>query len=135
MKKLVFLLAAVALLSACHKDKDILGKWDDNIHLAIKSAVFSPNGDSLIIATGGSWWWIDGVQFNDSTYCAQKYDNLNPEADTSTISEKHFTVQRRGHRMLFAKLDKNTTGKERTLIISLEAGDYFDCVTIKQPAK
>jgi pectate lyase len=133
MKKLVFLLAAVALLSACHKD--IKGKWEDNIHLAVNNAVFNPNGDSLIIATGGGWWWIDGVQFDDSAYCAQKYDNFNPEADTFTISEKHFTVQKRGRHMFFAKLDKNTSGKERILNISLEAGDYFDGVTIRQPAK
>ena len=133
MKKLFFLFVAVVLLSSCHKD--IKGVWKDNINLSVKNVVFGPQADSVTITTGGSWWWIDGITFNDSSYCTQLDKNYNPEMDRYTFKQADYVVEKRDKQTLFAKLDKNTTGKDRTLIISLQAGDYFDCVTIKQSAK
>lgn len=41
-------------------------------------------------------------------------------------------VERRDKNTLFMKLNDNNTAKERVMTITLEAGDYFDYVTIKQ---
>jgi hypothetical protein len=41
-------------------------------------------------------------------------------------------IERRDKNTLFIKLEANNTEKERVMNITLEAGDYFDYVTIKQ---
>ncbi len=133
MKKLLVFIALAALFSACQKTPD--GKWEDNIKLSVKNVQFGPGADSVTITTQGDWWWIDGITFDDSTYCTQADKNYNPETEHYTFARDGYVVEKRDKHTLFVKLGKNTTGKERTLCVSLEAGDYFDGVTVKQTAK
>lgn len=133
MNKAVILLLSIFLISSC-TNKDPLGQWDDNILLSTKSVEFGAGADSTIITTGGDWWWIDGISFNDSTYQYYGSEEVDLESDSYTIAEEGFVVERRDKNTLFIKLDKNETGEERSMGISLEAGDYFDYVNVTQAA-
>jgi hypothetical protein len=134
MNKLILLLLSIILISSCNKEEPI-GKWDDIIKLSTKNVEFGVKPDSVIITTEGDWWWIDGISLDDSTYSYYNNENVNLESDSYIITETNFVVERRDKHTLFIKLDENITGKERVMIIGLEAGDYFDSVTIKQSAK
>ena len=134
MNKFILLLLGIVLISSCNKEEPI-GKWEDNIKLSTKNVELGVNLDSVIITTEGDWWWIDGIYLADSTYSYYNNENINLESDSYTITENNFVVERRDKHTLFIKLDKNVTGKERVMKIGLQAGDYFDSVTIKQSEK
>jgi hypothetical protein len=131
--KTTALMFSLFFMLSCSDKEDPIGKWDDIIKLSTKSAEFISKADSVTITTGGDWWWINGISFEDSSYCAFRED-INLEADAYSIKEACFTVERRNKNTLFVKLNENNTGKERAMCITLEAGDYFDYVTIKQLA-
>lgn len=133
MNKAFIFLLSIFLFSSC-LNKEPLGKWDDNILLSTRNVELSAEADSAIVTTGGDWWWIDGISFNDSTYQFYGSEEVDLESDTYTISEEDFIIERRNKNTLFIKLAKNETGAERLMTISLEAGDYFDFVAVKQAA-
>ncbi len=133
MKKLLYFISLSTLIffTSCDQDEPE-GKWSDNIKLSAYSAELSANADSVAFTTGGSWWWITHVSVNDSTY--------HPEEDLSemhnySISNDDVLVERRNTTTLFVKVGANVSGKTRTIKVGLEAGDYFDSVTVTQTAK
>jgi|SRR6056297_102324 len=134
MKKTLTLIISLFFLLSCADKQDPEGLWDDIIQLSTKSARLKATTDSVTITTGGDWWWINGIEFNDSTYIYYNQDDIDLESDNYSIQENCFLVERRDKNTLFVKLDENTTGNERSMIISLEAGDYFDNVLIYQAA-
>jgi len=128
---IIGLLAATAALGSCTETKDE-GDWDDNIQLSQKTAQFKAVGDSVIITTKGDWWWVDGV-----TVVGQKYyifPDVDIEADSYVMADDGFIVERRNKTTLVIKLDANSLNTERVVRVGLEAGDYFDSVTIIQNA-
>jgi len=132
MKKTLALIISIFFLLSCADKQDPEGLWDDIIQLSTKSARLKATTDSVTITTGGDWWWINGIEFNDSTYIYYNREDIDLESDNYSIQENCFLVERRDKNTLFVQLDENTTGNERSLIISLEAGDYFDNVVIHQ---
>lgn len=134
MNKVWVLFFTLVLISSCHKEEPD-GLWDDIIKLSTKNAEFGVMGDSVLISTEGDWWWIDRISIDDSTYGYYNNENVNLESDSYTIIEDRFIVERRDKNTLFVKLGENITGAVRIMTIGLEAGDYFDSVTIKQSAK
>jgi len=132
MKKTLILIISLFFLLSCADKQDPEGLWDDIIQLSTKSARLKATTDSVTITTGGDWWWINGIEFNDSTYIYYNREDIDLESDNYSIQENCFLVERRDKNTLFVQLDENTTGNERSLIISLEAGDYFDNVVIHQ---
>ena len=125
MKKVIqipLFLIAILLLSC--------GKWSDNIKLSTKSAEFSSLGDSIVVTTKGTSWWlseitIDGTEFYD-------FHSIDVLADSYLIKHDCVTFQRRNRSTMFIKLDPNPLPVDRIVVIGLEAGDYFDRVTITQ---
>ncbi|PLW95330.1 MAG: hypothetical protein C0591_11220 [Marinilabiliales bacterium] len=134
MNKVIFLFLSIILISSCSKKDTPIGLWDDNIKLSTKNVEFGVNADSVVITTEGDWWWVAEITLNDSSYSYYNNENINLESDSYTIIEDHFVVERRDKNTLFIKLDENMTGEERVMIITLEAGDYFDHVKINQLA-
>jgi hypothetical protein len=134
MKKAMILFVTIFIFISCSDKEDPIGQWDDNIKLSTKNVDFAVNTDSVTISTEGSWWWIDGISFEDSTYFYYQREDINLESDSYLIKENDFVVERRDKNTLFVKIFENNTGKERTLTITLEAGDYFDRVYINQAA-
>jgi len=117
----------VFLYSSCDR-RD--GDWDDNIKLSTKKAIFSAQGDSITIKTGGSWWWINNITVNNNA----KWYSLPELADSTqyTINLDSIIVERRDNKTLFVKAMKNNLNTQRKIQICLEAGDYFDYVIITQ---
>jgi len=134
MKKTMILVIGMFILISCKDKENPIGKWDDNIKLSTKSVELTAQADSVTITTQGDWWWIDGISFQDSTYSYYNREDINLESDAYSIQEDAFTVERRDKNTLFVRLKENNTGAERTMNIGLEAGDYFDHVSIKQAA-
>lgn len=137
MKKVIVLILSVFLMTSCsdkEEKEELIGIWDDNIKLSTKNVDFSSEKDSVIITTEGDWWWIDGITFEDSIYTYYGREDINLESEVYTINEDHFVVERRDKNTLFIQLDENSTGIERIMNITLEAGDYFDYLQIKQSA-
>jgi len=128
---IIGLLAATAVLGSCTETKDE-GDWDDNIHLSQKTAQFKADGDSVIITTKGTGWWVNGVTVVGKMYYS--FPDVDIEADSYVMADDGFIVERRNKTTLVIKLDANSLNTERVMRVGLEAGDYFDSVTIIQEA-
>ncbi len=136
MKKAIILFLSIVLFNSCIIEKDEpLGQWDDIIKLSTRKVDFVAKADSVIIKTEGDWWWVEHIQLNDSIYSYYGNDSIDLESDHYKIVGDDFVVERRDKNTLFVKLNENTSGVERKLVISLEAGDYFDYVAITQKGK
>lgn len=135
LKQSLKICLSIFLLASCSDSKeDTIGKWDDNIKLSAKSATLKAVEDSVSIITKGSWWWVDGISFDGDNYSYYNSDEVDIESDSYSIKEDGFVVERRDKHELFIKLEENKTESERVLSISLQAGNYFDYVSIKQSA-
>jgi hypothetical protein len=128
---MIALLAATAALWSCNESKKE-GDWDDNIQLSQKSAEFKAVGDSIIITTKGEWWWITDIAVNGTYY--YNFSDVDLEANSYVIAQDGFVVERRNKTTLVVKLDANPLNTARVVKVGLEAGDYFDSVTITQKA-
>jgi len=134
-ESIVMLLTAVALIffsTACDRTtKD--GDWDDNIHLSVKTVNFNANADSVVVTTKGTWWWVSSVSVNGNYF--NPTEDIDLESDHYTFAKDCFVVERKDSKTLFIKAAANTTGSIRTIGVQLEAGDYFDAVTVTQAAR
>lgn len=110
-----------------------IGKWDDNIKLSVREAEFNTSGDSILITTKGSWWWITDISVDTVYYYGFTGDN--PDAESYSIKQDNVTVERRNKTTLFIKSGENPKNKTRKITVGLEAGDYFDRVIITQKSK
>jgi len=120
---IVLFITVSLLISAC-------GRWSDNIKLSTKSGTFNSSEDSIIVTTNGDWWWLTDVAVD-----AMKYNNfvgVDVFADSYLVKLDCFIFERRDKNTIFIKLDPNLTGVKRTVIFYLQAGDYFDRITIIQ---
>ncbi len=80
--------------------------------------------------TKGSWWWIVEISLDDSTKL--DFEGINILSDQYNIASNGYVVERRDSNTLFVSLEANPKKTLRILKIFLEAGDYFDGVTISQ---
>ena len=119
-------LAAIFIISSC-------GMWRDNIHLSMKKAEFSADGDSVLITTKGGGWWVSCISVNDSNY--YDFKGVNVITDHYKITGNCFVVERRDKFTLFISLSANQEITKRIVKVNLEDGDYFDWVTITQKPK
>ncbi len=133
IKKILVLSLSFLLFIALSSCGRVKGVWEDNIHLARKSVTFNARGDSIIISTLGSWWWITDIGM-DSTYYYH-FKNIDQSKDYYSIKENGIVVGRRGRRGLFIKAGANPHHVQRIISVGLEAGDYFDRVIITQLGK
>ena len=125
---IIVLIISIILIYSCTKDKE--GDWQDNIKLSTKSVEFAALGDSVIIKTGGNWWWISDISVDSVWYYGFK--NVDLQADNYSIKQDCFNVEHRDKNTLFIKITANPNKVKRIITIGLEAGDYFDRVTITQ---
>ena len=106
------------------------GGWRDNIKLSVKEVEFKADGDSVLITTKGDWWWITEISVNDTNY--YDFEGIDVLSDHYRIAKDCFVVERRDKYSLFISLEANQTNIPRIVKIELQAGDYFDRVTIFQ---
>lgn len=134
MKKIlilsIFIITVVTLYSCINIIE--IGKWDDNIHLSVKAVTFNASGDSVVIKTEGTSWWISSIAVDTTYYYG--FTDVNMQADKYSIKKDCFFVERRNAKTLFVRVDANPLQVKRTINIGLEAGDYYDRLTITQKA-
>lgn len=132
MKKIIILSFFVISVIAIYSCINIIeiGKWDDNIHLSAREFTFNASGDSAIIKTEGTTWWISDIAVDTTYYYG--FTDVNMQADKYSIKKDCFFVEHRDRKTLFVKVDANPFNVKRIITIGFEAGDYFDRVTITQ---
>jgi len=133
MKKIInfdLIIILIVAFYSCSKPK---GLWEDNIHLSTKNVSFSSSEDSVIIKTGGDWWRISDVSVDRTWY--YDFTGVDLQSDNYKIKQSCFEVERRDKNTLFIKVDANPNNIKRIITVGLEAGDYFDRVTINQKPK
>jgi hypothetical protein len=108
-------------------------KWKDNIHLSVRSADFNSSGDSAIIKTEGSSWWISHISVD--SVCFGTFPGIDLLSDKYLIIQDCFVIERRDKNTLFVRVDANPLHVKRIITIGFEAGDYFDRVTITQKSQ
>ncbi len=129
---IVNLLIIIAITNySCSKKK--IGDWDDIIKLSTKEVEFNSTADSVIITTEGSWWWITDISVDGKYY--YDFTGIDLQANSYSIKQDCFNVEKRDNKTLFIKLDGNPLIVNRIITIGLEAGDYFDRITITQKPK
>ena len=135
MKRILYLNLFIVLafsIYSCSKTT-MEGIWEDNIKLSTKSAEFSALGDSITIKTGGDWWWISDISVDNKWY--YDFQLINIESNSYSIKLDCLVIERRDKNTLFIKVDSNPLNAKRIITVGLEAGDYFDRVTITQKPK
>jgi len=125
---IMFLVSAMLLTSCIIRE----GAWKDNIKLSDRSVEFSAQADSVIITTKGEWWWVCSISVDSNFFSGF---TINPDSENYKIEQDCFVVERRDKHTLFIRLDENPVNAVRIVRVGLEAGDYFDTVTITQKAK
>jgi len=108
-------------------------KWKDNIHLSVRSADFNSSGDSVIIKTGGSSWWISHISVD--SVCYSNFPGVDLLSDKYLIKQDCFIIERRDKNTLFVEVEANPLPVKRIIIVGFEAGDYFDRVTVTQKSQ
>lgn len=114
---------------SCSKNED--GKWDDNIKLSTKLVEFNSSENLATITTGTNSWWLNGISLNANQIDLQQ---INKTSQSFIVETSEFKVERINGNIIKVKMNANSTNLERTLIISLQNGDYFDRVKVKQNA-
>ena len=130
MKKIPVYILSILIITICISS---CGLWSDNIKLSIRSAVFSGNGDSILVTTKGGGWWISSISVDDKNYF--DFPGIDILSDNYVIKDDCFVVERRERYNLFIKLDENPLNVNRIVSVVLEAGDYHDAVKITQKPK
>lgn len=133
MKRILNFALLIVLIISFNSCSRKVGDWDDNIKLSTRTVEFNALGDSVVVKTGGSWWWINSISVNGTYF--QGSDDSNYDLYNYTIKHDCFIVERRDKNTLFVKVNENPLNDKRVIKIELEAGDYFDSVTITQKAK
>src|SRR5690349_5858764 len=131
-----FLVFSLLSLNSCdlvnhsNDDNDLIGKWSDNIKLSAKTVDLNSSEGSVTIKTGGTWWWVASISIDDHHY--YDFDGVNMELSTYSIQRGGVTFQRVDEHTISITVDENLLETDRVIRISLQAGDYFDGITIKQ---
>jgi hypothetical protein len=119
-----FLFILSIILISCNDNKnDGKGISPDLIGLSSKTASFSSKKDSVIISTQKNWWWFTSVSYQDKTNSVQGEDSIKGE---------WFQIIKVDNQSIKIIVDKNLTDKERSLTVTLEAGNYFDYISVVQ---
>jgi hypothetical protein len=106
------------------------GKWDDNIKLSQKTATLNSNKNSITITTESTSWWLNAIYLNNIRIDLTNVDLLSKNF-VVTNSDFQFERIEDGKKIIIT-LNQNNTNLERTLVISMQNGDYFDGVKIVQ---
>jgi hypothetical protein len=130
MKKILILTLMVLSNCSCSDQED--GTWDDNIKLFQKEFRVDASTNAVVITTQGDSWWITELFFREG----QTFDisDTDTTAKNFKIIASDFTLERKNGKEIIIEIFENTTNSERTFTAGLQAGNYFDGITITQSA-
>ncbi|MFI3317405.1 MAG: BACON domain-containing carbohydrate-binding protein [Rikenellaceae bacterium] len=159
MKRLLFMLLALCLSSCDQIITQEDGDWDDIIKLSTRTLTLDATASSSHITTEGTWWWIlENIRIDDeifmlysiedeyipdpapSNYIAATFgdptvNSWSNEYQIIGFAHDWFTITRLSAQELKIDVEENTTGEQRELRIYLEAGNYFDYITVLQASE
>lgn len=130
---LSFFIGLIIMATSCSDKNRLDGDWDDCIKLSTKEVNFSAMADSIVINTKGSSWWITDIAIDDDIY--HDFEDIDVLSDKYEIKIDDIIVERRGKNKFVVKVNNNPFGSERVITVGLQAGDYFDNVTVTQKGK
>jgi len=133
MKKIAIISLFIFSAATFYSCVSIKGRSDDNIHLSIKAAEFNAAGDSVIIKTEGTSWWLSDISIDTANY--YDFRGMDLLADKYSFQRDSIFVERRDKTTLFVRAKANPLEVKRIITIWFEDGDYFDNVTITQKSK
>ena len=155
MKKISFLFVGILfiLLHSCD-NSEIDGIWSDIIKFNTKEAKFEATGGTQKITSKGDWWWILNYISNGQEYTnlqnnpdihvemgkIKGWDNPNAiydegaDMEIKKIEGTWYTITKDTYQSLIIETKPNDTGKFRSFVLHIEAGNYFDYITISQSA-
>lgn len=119
--------------TSCSDKNRLDGDWDDCIKLSTKEVNFSAMADSIVISTKGSSWWITDIAIDDDIY--HDFEDIDVLSDKYEIKIDNIVVKRRDKKTFIVKVNENPFDSERVITVGLQAGDYFDNVTLTQKGK
>ncbi|WP_324023684.1 hypothetical protein QSV08_12570 [Maribacter sp. BPC-D8] len=130
MSKLLAVIPFFLFIFVSCETSDVDGKWDDNIKLSENNITISAEANTVLITTKGSSWWVAGIILNDdSDYDISDIDTTQLDF---VISTEDFIIERKNAKEIHVSITPNNTGLERTLTVSLQAGNYFDGFNVHQ---
>ncbi len=126
------------------EDEEILdGLSSDKVGLSQDSVIFNSGGDSIVIATKYTTWWLWGFNFYETSdlrsQCGYYACTLDETEKSRTVGVEvkyeWLTVYASSQeKVVKIKVDKNNTGKIRYWSITLRGGDYFGHIYCQQPS-
>lgn len=133
--KIIGLIVFTLILGSCSTER-LVGDWDDNIKLSTKTVHFDKNKNATTITTKGEWWWINGLIVNGEHFQPSKdQEDIDLTSDSYAFKGDWFTVEKKNKTTLYIEVDENNTVAKRNIVVTLQAGNYFDGVTITQQAE
>ena len=132
LSKLIYLVTLTLIITSCAdtKKEELIGSWDDNIKLSTKIVEFDARQNSITITTEGDSWWLSDVQVNDEVYFLP--EDINRLSESYFFKKDCFIIEKKDNNTLYIEIDENLSNSERTIIIWVQAGNYFDHIIIKQ---
>ena len=122
--QLIFLFTIISVVS-CEK-----GKWDDNIKLSSKEVVFNSLQQSKTITTQSTNWWLGGISLDGVNV---DFTNIDRLSKNWIITQPEFQIERADDgKKIIISMNPNNTSSDRTVLISLQSGDYFDHIKVIQ---
>ena len=124
MRQTYYFLSFVLLLFvfiSC--SNDVVGKGTDTIGLETKEVFFKSSKDSIELRTRKG-----EISTKDTIY---RTHSLNVQV----IEGGGLYVEKTGRKSIFIRIDSNLTGLERRFTTVIQAGNYYNTITIIQKAK
>ena len=129
MRQTYYFLSFVLLLFvfiSC--SNDVVGKGTDTIGLETREVFFKSSKDSIELRTRkGDDWWLTEISTKDTIY---RTHSLNVQV----IEGGGLYVEKTGRKSIFIRVDSNLTGLERRFTTVIQAGNYYNTITIIQKA-
>ena len=133
MNKIPFLILLGGVALASCNTTPAIGDWQDNIKLSTKVVSFNSGKDSVTIKTGGDFWWLTCISLDGTPHT--DFGKTNVQTYPYSVKQDYFYFTRVDKNTIAIKADANGTTVSRSIVVNLEAGDYFDAIKITQKSK
>ncbi|MCQ4034961.1 hypothetical protein [Kaistella montana] len=123
---LTFFFFAISLISCERED----GKWDDNIKLSQKNVTVNSNANTIEITTQSTYWWLNEISFNGNNADLSSIDKFSKNFIYTTSDYK--VERKEDGKKIIIIMNENSSNLNRSLIVGLQNGDYFDGIKVIQ---
>lgn len=124
VKGIVSIVVVIFSISGC------IGKGKDTIHLSAHEMTVNADAQTVTVTTEGDRWWYDAVYYSTDDGGKEVVSEVLGKLDFDGL---WFTVtDSEDHKSIYVNLQKNETGKDRYVRVSVWEGDFFDSFTVTQ---